>query len=68
MLSLPARWGLPQLRGRHEEELEVLNSAGVCQVLFYLSYVSRFLSAWFIVTFTVERYIGVCHPLKRKVC
>lgn len=58
------RWGLPQLN--HGQQLDVLNSAGVCQVLFYFSYVSRFLSAWFIVTFTVERYIGVCHPLKRK--
>ena len=58
------RWGLPQ--PNHDEQLDVLNSAGICQVLIYFSYVSRFLSAWFIVTFTMERYIGVCHPFKRK--
>ncbi|XP_070208331.1 nociceptin receptor-like [Littorina saxatilis] len=58
------RWGFPHLTDN--QGLNFLNLAGVCQALFYLSYVSRFLSAWFIVTFTVERYIGVCHPLKRK--
>lgn len=60
------RWGLPRLI--YDQQLDFLNSAGICQVLFYFSYVSRFLSAWFIVTFTVERYIGVCHPLKRELC
>nr|KAG5692928.1 hypothetical protein BaRGS_031432 [Batillaria attramentaria] len=58
------RWGLPSWN--NDGQLEFLNAAGICQALFYFSYVSRFLSAWFIVTFTVERYIGVCHPLKRK--
>lgn len=39
---------------------------GVCQILVYLQYLSRFLSSWIIVCFTFERYIGVCHSLKRK--
>lgn len=35
----------------------------------FLTYVSRFLSAWLVACFTLERYVGVCHPLKRKdVC
>ncbi|XP_025091937.1 nociceptin receptor-like isoform X3 [Pomacea canaliculata] len=59
------RWGLPSLNSDSAAPA-FLNTPGVCHVLFYFSYVSRFLSAWFIVTFTVERYIGVCHPLRRK--
>ncbi|XP_005098020.1 cysteinyl leukotriene receptor 2 isoform X2 [Aplysia californica] len=39
---------------------------GACQVIMYFHYVSRFLSAWLVVAFTVERYIGVCHPLHRR--
>ncbi|KAL8586598.1 hypothetical protein ACOMHN_053951 [Nucella lapillus] len=39
---------------------------GTCQMVMYLHYVSRFLSAWLVVAFTVERYIGVCHPLRRR--
>nr|XP_022292111.1 C-C chemokine receptor type 1-like [Crassostrea virginica] len=43
-----------------------LEQNGVCQILVYLQYISRFLSSWIIVCFTFERYIGVCHSLKRK--
>lgn len=43
----------------------VVDTDGLCQVILYLSYTSRFLSSWLVVTFTVERYIGVCHPFKR---
>ncbi|XP_046363013.2 neurotensin receptor type 1-like [Haliotis rufescens] len=42
---------------------------GICQMIMYFHYASRFLSAWLVVAFTVERYIGVCHPLRRRdVC
>lgn len=43
-----------------------LDFEGVCQIQLYLSYIFRFLSAWIVVAFTVERYIGVCHPLRRR--
>ncbi|ELU00483.1 hypothetical protein CAPTEDRAFT_64354, partial [Capitella teleta] len=45
--------------------VNVFHSSGWCQLAIYLSYVSSFLSVWFVVSFTVERYIAVCHPLKR---
>lgn len=43
-----------------------LEQNGVCQIHLYLQYVSRFLCAWLVACFTLERYIGVCHPLRRK--
>lgn len=46
--------------------VRMFDAHGLCQVQMYLSYVTRFVSAWIIVTFTMERYIGVCHPLKRR--
>lgn len=46
-----------------------LDSDGICQMLMYISYIARFLSSWLVVAFTMERYIGVCHPLRRRfVC
>ena len=38
-----------------------------CQLLIYFTYVTSFLSVWFIVGFTLERYIAICFPLKRQV-
>lgn len=46
--------------------IEFLESEGICQILLYLSYISRLMSAWIIVLFTIERYMGVCHPFKRR--
>ncbi len=43
----------------------VFSVDGWCQVVVYLTYVSSFLSVWYVVSFTVERYIVVCFPLKR---
>ncbi|XP_062577783.1 P2Y purinoceptor 1-like [Saccostrea cucullata] len=39
----------------------------VCQFQQYMAYVSRLLSTWIVVAFTLERYIGVCWPLLRKI-
>ncbi|XP_064597528.1 somatostatin receptor type 5-like [Liolophura sinensis] len=46
--------------------VDFLAVTGVCHLLMYLGYIFRFLSAWLVVIFTVERYIGVCHPLRRR--
>lgn len=45
----------------------ILTSVRICQVISYLTYVSSFLSVWFVVGFTSERYIAICHPLRAKV-
>ena len=58
------RRGLPHLPGGYE--VHIIDIEGVCQTFLYLSYVVRFLSVWLIVVFTIERYIGVCRPLKRR--
>ena len=47
-------------------QVTFLQVRGVCHVIMYFHYVSRFLSAWLVVAFTIERYIGVCHPLQRR--
>ncbi|KAL3891646.1 hypothetical protein ACJMK2_003898 [Sinanodonta woodiana] len=47
-------------------KISFLDTNGICQIQLYFSYVFRLTSAWFVVTFTVERYIGVCHPLRRR--
>ena len=43
-----------------------LQKEGFCQLIVYVQYMSRFLSSWFVVFFTIERCIGVCFPLRRK--
>ena len=48
---------------------DIYNRNGWCQTLVYLTYVTGFLSVWYIVAFTTERFILVCFPSKRhKVC
>ena len=47
----------------------VYHMNGWCQTLVYLTYVTSFLSVWYIVTFTVERLILVGFPgLRVRVC
>lgn len=46
----------------------LIHRPGWCQGIIYLTYVSSFLSAWTVVAFTVERYIVVFHPLRRRFC
>ncbi|XP_014769673.1 growth hormone secretagogue receptor type 1 [Octopus bimaculoides] len=49
----------------YRRKIPVLDTEGMCQMIQFLSYTFRFLSSWLVVIFTVERYIGVCHPFKR---
>ncbi|XP_062617381.1 FMRFamide peptide receptor frpr-18-like [Saccostrea cucullata] len=45
----------------------ILSSVGICQIITYLTYISSFLSVWFVVGFTLERYVAICHPLHAKL-
>lgn len=59
--------GTPYLPGNMS--VQVIHMDGVCHAFLYLSYTMRFVSVWLIVGFTIERYIGICWPLKRiTVC
>ena len=44
----------------------LLKTDSECQTFLYLNYVFRFLSVWYVVSFTVERYIAVCQPFQRQ--
>ncbi len=46
--------------------LNVVSYHGVCETFLLIAYGFRFMSVWLIVIFTMERYIGVCHPLQRR--
>ena len=46
--------------------ISLYKQSGWCQTLMYLTYVSSFLSVWYVVSFTVERWLITCHPLKRN--
>ena len=47
-------------------DVNLYNTEGWCQMTLYVSYVCTFLSIWYVVAFTVERYIAVCFPIKRS--
>jgi len=38
---------------------------GACKTLTYVTYVSSFLGVWYVVGFTVERFVAVHYPLRR---
>lgn len=44
----------------------IFNKNGFCQVFALLEYFFPALSVWFVVTFTLERFIAVMYPLKRQ--
>ena len=49
--------------------LDLLSRPGLCEAFVYLTYVFSFLSVWYIVIFTAERYVAVCLPLhRRRIC
>ena len=39
---------------------------GWCQTFIYVTHISTFLSVWYVVAFTCERYIVVYYPLRRQ--
>lgn len=56
-------------RGLHvfqpDSDISFLYNELTCRGVKYVSYVSRFLSAWLVVAFTLERYVGVYHSQLR---
>ena len=58
--------GLPRWPGG--QAINLMTAAWwTCPAYMFVSYAFRFASAWFIVAFTVERYVGICWPLKRRL-
>lgn len=47
-------------------DVNLYNQNVFCQFFTYVSFVSCFLSVWYVVAFTVERFIAVLYPLKRQ--
>jgi len=45
--------------------IHIFHKNGWCQTIQYCTYVCSFLSGWIVVSFTVERWIVVFHPLRR---
>ena len=45
---------------------QVYHRPGWCQLFVYTTYVACFLSVWYVVCFTVERYLMIRFPLKRQ--
>lgn len=46
--------------------INIYNRDYYCQFFTYVSGLCSFLSVWFVVAFTVERFIAVLYPLKRQ--
>lgn len=47
-------------------KIELFNQPGYCEFFTFLGHVFSFLSVWLVVAFTVERYIAVKWPLRRR--
>jgi len=45
--------------------IDVYRLNGACQTLTYVTHVTSFLGVWYVIAFTVERYIAVHYPLRR---
>lgn len=45
--------------------IHLYNSDGFCQLFTWLSNACSVLSVWFVVAFTMERFVAVMYPLKR---
>ena len=42
----------------------IMKTDFACQVLIFMTYITSFLNAWFIVGFTCERFLAICLPLR----
>ncbi|XP_043071415.1 melanin-concentrating hormone receptor 2 isoform X2 [Drosophila grimshawi] len=47
--------------------VNIYNENYFCQFFTFISYLASFCSVWFVVAFTVERFIAVMYPLKRQI-
>ncbi|XP_030570267.1 proteinase-activated receptor 1 isoform X2 [Drosophila novamexicana] len=47
--------------------VNIYNQNYFCQFFTFISYLASFCSVWFVVAFTVERFIAVMYPLKRQI-
>ncbi|KAL9905331.1 G-protein coupled receptor isoform 2-T2 [Glossina fuscipes fuscipes] len=47
-------------------DINIYNRDYFCQFFTFFSYLASFCSSWFVVAFTVERFIAVMYPLKRQ--
>ncbi|KAL7732258.1 hypothetical protein ACLKA6_018494 [Drosophila palustris] len=47
--------------------INIYNQNYFCQFFTFFSYLASFCSVWFVVAFTVERFIAVMYPLKRQI-
>ncbi|XP_060062913.1 cysteinyl leukotriene receptor 2-like [Ylistrum balloti] len=45
----------------------IIRTESLCQLLVYVTYVTSFLSIWYVVGFTAERYIAICHPFRSPI-
>ncbi|XP_033745053.1 cysteinyl leukotriene receptor 2-like [Pecten maximus] len=45
----------------------IIKTESLCQILVYVTYVTSFLSIWYVVGFTAERYIAICHPFRSVI-
>ncbi|XP_064615284.1 uncharacterized protein LOC135479389, partial [Liolophura sinensis] len=45
-------------------EVTLLHTQGVCQIVLYLTYISAFVSVWFVVALTTENLVRIRYPFK----
>ena len=46
-------------------QVPLFHTVGICQIVIYTSYTSGFLSVWFVLSFSVERFIAIWIPLRK---